>query len=165
MGLKTYLSEKVSSLDISCSEIDVRIKKLEREVASYHSSVEEKVSRLKELENENASVKEDVLFHQKIFEKHNIDLQWLLKHGIPLFSLDVLNLEEFRHHNAYVREAAFELGQHQVCIEMVARYPKAFVGIELPYSFLSTSNLVLQCFSELRNFNFSSSFLCWKVMM
>ncbi|CAH1421298.1 unnamed protein product [Lactuca virosa] len=104
-SLKLQFTQKLSELEISCSDKDVHIKMLEEEL----------VVREGHLADRDAEIRASKLW-------------WLVQEGIPSFVRALLNSTNFRDLNVGVKTTAIQLGLHQACMEMKEKYVDALEG-------------------------------------
>ncbi|CAH1444001.1 unnamed protein product [Lactuca virosa] len=118
--------EKVSQLEIACSENDVNIKFLEEELSKLKIVVSERDAQIASLGELQASAKHDVLQYQTISKRGIADMQWVIKD-----------------------DCGNPIRLHQSCVEMTEKYSEALTGKKVIYSFPEAQRRILDRFSDM----------------
>ena len=153
---RTLYVGKVKDLDTLCSEKQVIISQQSRTLDSQktlldnqRATIEDLTARLTLSEKERASAQSENMVHTQISDQRALELNWLLKVGVPGCVRSVLNSDAFGIHCASLQDAVSQLGKAKGCSALREKYPDLLGDKPLLFSDEGLKEVILERYERM----------------
>ncbi|CAH1446923.1 unnamed protein product [Lactuca virosa] len=120
---KSQYMEKVSQLEIACSNKDVCIKLLEEDLVVAKLMMLEKDARFATLSDPQLLMEQNIASCQMGADQKAEEMRLVIKECIAIFVWALLDSSDFGAMNSALQTSAIQLGLHQACVDMKEKYP------------------------------------------